>query len=170
MLSSLSNSPCSFSQQLGANAPGICSINQQLQSMPQPLSQQPSFIHLHPMPPPTHSTPLPNPRHQFMILRVRRLLIEHLKWFPVQLCKFSLEAHPIHPRNIVPVIILQKQRQVVCIPKLSPLNRQLLDVIGLGDCENLRGLEIRGRGEVEVVSVVVNFEGFGTAVGGRGTN
>lgn len=33
----------------------------------------------------------------------------------------------------------------------------------------MRGLEVRGGGEVEIVSVVVDFEGLGTAVRGRGT-
>ena len=86
---------------------------------------------LHPMPSSTHSTPLTNPRHHFMILRVRRFLIQHLKRLPIQLGKLALEPNPMHPRNIIPVIVLQKQRQIVRIPKLRPLDLQLLDVIGL---------------------------------------
>ena len=122
------------------------------------------------MPPSTHSTPLPNPRHHFMILRVRRLLIENLKRLPIQLRKLSLESNPIQPCNIIPVVILQKQRQIVRIPKLRPLHLQLLDVIGLRDGKSLRRLEIRSGGEVEVVLVVVDFEGLGTAVGGGGSD
>lgn len=105
-----------------------------------------------------------------MILRIRRLLIQHLKRLPIQLRKLSLEPNPIQPRDIVPVIILHKQRQVVRIPKLSPLHLQLLDIVRLRDGESLRRLEVRGGGEVEIVSVVVDFEGSGTAVGGGGTD
>ena len=83
------------------------------------------------MPSPTHSTLLPNPRHHFMIPRVRRFLIEHLKRLPIQFRKLSLESDPVQPRNIVPIIILQKQCQTVSIPKLRPLDLQLLDLIGL---------------------------------------
>ena len=83
------------------------------------------------MPSPTHSTPFSNPRHHFMILRVRRFLIEHLKRLPIQFRNLSLESDPIQPRKIVPIIILQKQRQIVSIPKLRPLDLQLLDLIGL---------------------------------------
>lgn len=122
------------------------------------------------MPSTTHSTPLPNSRHQFMILRIRRLLIQHLKRLPVQLCKLSLEPNPIQPRNIIPVIVFHKQRQVVRIPKLSPLHLQLLDIVGLRDGESLRRLEVGGGGEVEIVFVVVDFQGLGTAVGGGGAD
>ena len=74
------------------------------------------------MPPPTQSTPLPNPRHQLMILRIRRLLIQHLKRLPIQLGKLPLEPDPKHPRHIIPVIILHKQRQIIRVPKLDPLD------------------------------------------------
>ena len=87
------------------------------------MSKSAGIYHaLHPMPSPTHSTPLANPRHHFMILRVRRFLIQHLKRFPIQLGKLPLEPDPMHPRDIIPVIVLQKQRQIVRIPKLGPLD------------------------------------------------
>ena len=78
--------------------------------------------YLHPMPSPIHSTPLANTRHHLMILRVRRFLIQHLKRLPIQLGKLPLESDPMHPRNIIAVIVLQKQRQIVRVPKFGPLD------------------------------------------------
>ena len=99
--------------------------------MPQPLPQPALTTNLNPMSSPTRSAPLPDARHQLMILRIRRLLIQHLEWLPIQLRKFSLETDPIHPCNITPIIVFQEQRQIVSIAKLSPLDLQLLDIIGL---------------------------------------
>ena len=105
-----------------------------------------------------------------MILRIRRLFIKHLKRLPIQLRKFPLEPNPIHPCNIIPIIILDEQRQIVCISEFCSLHLQLLNIIGLGDGKSLRGLEVRGGREVEVVHIVVDFESLGTAVGGGGTD
>ena len=44
-----------------------------------------------------------------------------------------------------------------------------MDVVGLRDRQGLRGLEVRRGGEVDVVAVVVEFEGSGTAGGGGGS-
>ena len=44
-----------------------------------------------------------------------------------------------------------------------------MDFVGLRDGESLRGLEVRRGGEVDVVAVVVDFEGSGTAGGGGGS-
>ena len=44
-----------------------------------------------------------------------------------------------------------------------------MDVVGLRDRQGLRRLEVRSRGEVDVVAVVVEFEGSGTAAGGGGS-
>ena len=44
-----------------------------------------------------------------------------------------------------------------------------MDLVGLRDGQSLRGLEVRRGGEVDVVAVVVEFEGSGTAGGGGGS-
>lgn len=105
-----------------------------------------------------------------MILRIRRLLIQHLDRLSAQILNLPLKPHPPNPRNIISVIILHIQIQIVRVPKQRSLDGNLLDVIGTGQGEGLGGREVSGGGEVEGIVVDEEFEGAGGGGGVGGAD
>lgn len=116
------------------------------------------------MPPSTHSPLLPNASNQLVILRIRSLLIQHLKRLPIQLRKLPFEANPVYPRNIIPVIILHKQRQIIRIPEFRPLDRQLLHIVRLANRQALCRREVCCGGEINIVPVMVHLQSLRAGV------
>lgn len=72
-----------------------------------------------------------HPLHQRMILRIRRLLIQHLHRFPIQTHEFTLEANPVDLRDIGAIVILEEQAQTVGVAERRPFDRHILDLGGL---------------------------------------
>ncbi len=105
-----------------------------------------------------------------MVLRIRRLLIQHLDWLSTQILDLPLKSQPPHPGNVISVIILHVQIQIIRVPEQRSLDRDLLDVVGTGKGEGLGGREVSGGGEVEGVVVDEEFEGAGSGGGVGGAD
>lgn len=122
------------------------------------------------MPPPRQSAPLSNTSYHLMILRIRRLFIQNLKRFSIQLGKLALEPNPIHPRHVLlasAMIILDEQGEAVRVAKERSADGEVLDFVCARDCEGLGWSAVDGGGKVEVVGVAKEFE-CGWAGGGVG--
>ena len=99
-----------------------------------------------------------------MILRIRSLLIQHLKRLPIQLRKLPFEANPVHPRKIIPIVILHKQRQIIRVPEFRLLDRQLLHIIRLTNRQALCRREVCRGGEINIVPVMVHLQSLRAGV------
>lgn len=97
-----------------------------------------------------------------MIGRIRRRLIQNIRRRFSQLHPISLKSQITHPRNIVSIIILHKQRQTLHLSKQGSLNLYILDFRGLGEVELLGRRQVCCGGEINVVAVDEHFEGLGS--------
>lgn len=103
-----------------------------------------------------------------MITRIRGRLIQNPLRRTPQPHPLPLKPQIPHPRHVllaIPEIILKEQTQALRLAKQCPLDGDILHLGGLGEVQLLRGRELRGEVEVDVVAVDEELEGAGG--GGR---
>lgn len=103
-----------------------------------------------------------------MITRIRRQLDHEIYRLLIQPHEIPLEPQIADPRLVLlppAPIVLEEQRQRPRRVKQRALHRYLLHLVRLRDLERLRGRLVGRGGEVEVVVVEEELEGFGG--GGR---
>lgn len=144
-----------------------------------PLFSNPSNPSTHIPPPisPSPAQPTPHPQHirplHLMITWIRGRLIQNPLRRAPQLHPLPLKPQIPQPRHVllpVPEIILKEQTQALCLAKQRPLDGDILYLGGLGEVQLLRGRELRGEVEVDVVAVDEELEGAGGGGGLRGAD
>ena len=80
-----------------------------------------------------HTMPGPLSRHvahsldQCVIFGICRFFIQDLNRLSIQVHKLPLEANPVNPSDVVPIVVLNEQSQTIRVAERGPLHRQLLD-------------------------------------------
>ena len=97
---------------------------------------------------------------QRMISRICRRFIQDVCWRLSQLHPIALKPQVTNPRDIISIIILDKQRQTLHLAKESSFDRDILDLGRLREDKFLGGRKITCGGEIDVVAVYEDFEGL----------
>ena len=100
-------------------------------------------------------------------------LVQEVDGFLVQLHELALEGKVGNASDVLfalAEVVLEKEGERAGGVEECAFDGHLLDVVGLGELEGLRGLQIGCSAEVKVVTVQEDFECLGSGIGRAGTD